>query len=247
LSATERPVLRAITLDYWDTLYDGSPAPARRDLRRAAMARMLESIGAEIPLEVLERVYHDAAIEAARWWRDEHRGYTTADRIRWILAQLSIERPAECAHVAAAVASVDETLFTVRPSLLPGAADAVRALASRFRLAIVSDTGFVSGSAQDRLLELDGLREYFAVTVYSMDIGHAKPRPEPFRAALSALGVAAGEALHVGDNERTDVGGALAMGLRAVRLDVLRASGESRAERVVTSLDDLASYLLAET
>jgi FMN phosphatase YigB (HAD superfamily) len=49
--------------------------------------------------------------------------------------------------------------------------------------------------------------------------------------------------LHVGDNERTDVGGALAMGMRAVRLDALRDSGETRSERVAKSLDDLVAYL----
>jgi putative hydrolase of the HAD superfamily len=242
----ERPVLRAVTLDYWDTLYDGSPAPRRKDLRRAALAHMLAQIGADIPLEKLDRVYTDAAAEAHRWWRDEHRGYTTGDRIRWILAQLSIERPDECEHVATAVAAVDDTLFSVRPALLPGAADAVRALASRYRLAIISDTGFVSGAAQDRLLELDGLREHFDVTVYSMDIGHAKPRPEPFHAALAALGVEAAETLHVGDNERTDVGGALAVGMRAVRLDVLRVGGESGAEYVARTLGALSAYLLDE-
>jgi putative hydrolase of the HAD superfamily len=245
-SVTELPVLRAVTLDYWDTLYDGSPAPRRKDLRRVALLHMLERIGARTPPETLDRLYVAAAAEAHRWWRDEHRGYTTADRIRWILAQLAIERPTECEHVAAAVAAVDDTLLSVRPALLPGAAEAVRALAPRYRLAIVSDTGFVSGAAQDRLLALDGLREHFDVTVYSMDVGHAKPRPEPFHAALAALGVEPSQALHVGDNERTDVGGALAVGMRAVRLDVLRVGDASRAEHVAKSLGALVDYLLAQ-
>src|SRR5207248_360042 len=92
-------------------------------------------------------------------------------------------------------------------------------------LAVVSDTVFASGRAQDRLLEKDGARSFFAATIYSMDVGHAKPRPEIFRAAIETLGVAPEQILHIGDNERTDVRGALDAGMRAIRLDVVRPGG----------------------
>ena len=112
------------------------------------------------------------------------------------------------------------------PSLLPGAAEAVAAIAARYRLGIVSDTGFASGRAQDDLLSRDGLRSLFEVTVYSVDIGHAKPRREPFNAALGALALSPNEVVHVGDNERTDVRGALDMGMRAIRVDFVRQATE---------------------
>ena len=76
-----------------------------------------------------------------------------------------------------------------------------------------------------------------------MDVGHAKPRPEIFGAAAAALGVAPHEILHVGDNERTDVHGALQAGFRAVRLDVVRAGGPSEAEYVASSFEELVEYL----
>ena len=78
-----------------------------------------------------------------------------------------------------------------------------------------------------------------------MDIGWCKPRPEPFRAALDALAVYPGEALHVGDIERTDVGGALKVGMRAIRVDVVRTSGSSDAELVATRLAEVGDYLMA--
>jgi putative hydrolase of the HAD superfamily len=208
---------------------------------------MLQRIGAEVGAEDFIRLYRASAVEAERWWRDEHRGYTTADRIRWLLAQLAIERPHDCEHIARAVDEVDETLTTFPPPLLPGAADGIRALASRFKLAIVSDTGFASGRAQDRLLEQDGLLEHFTATIYSMDVGHSKPRPEPFQKALEALGADPREAIHVGDIERTDIAGALAVGMRAIRIDVMRPGGSSDAEYVATSYEALVEYLLTAT
>ena len=127
---------------------------------------------------------------------------------------------------------------------MPGAAEAIRELAARFPLGIISDTGFASGVAQDALLERDGLLDYFPVRVYSIDIGHTKPRSELFVAAVAALGVAPGEAMHIGDIERTDVRGALAAGLRAVRCDVIpRRRGASAAVLVIREYGELLVYL----
>ena len=236
--------IRAVTLDYWDTLYDSAAHPERKSLRWAALRRLLADLGLTVTDAEFEAHNRAAAAEAERWWFEEARGYTIQDRIRWMLRRLGVERPADCDHVAAAAAAVDDAIVRYPPPLLPGAADLVRALAERFPLAIISDTGFTSGAAQDRILAGDGLLDHFAARVYSCDLGHAKPRPEPFRAALGALGVAPGEALHVGDIERTDVKGALGVGMRAVRLDVVRPGGESAAEHVARSLEELRDYLV---
>ena len=241
-----RPTLKAVTLDYWDTIYSGVNTQERIQARQHVLMRMLEVIGANVPAEEFDRLYRASAAEADRWWRDEHLGYTTADRIRWILAQLAIERPESCEHIARAVKEVDHSLVEFPPELLPGAGDGIRSLGRHFKLGIISDTGFVSGKAQNEVLALDRLLGCFATTVYSMDVGHAKPRPEPFTAALNSLGVKPAEALHVGDNERTDVGGALSMGMRAIRVDIVRAGGSSAAEYVATSYEDLVRYLLKE-
>ena len=235
--------LRAVTFDYWDTLYTGAVLTERKALRQTALRRMLTDLGHEIEDERLHALYHESAKEADRWWRDEHRGYTAAERIRWILDQLAIQRPESCEHVARCVQAVDDALLAFPPPLLPGADHALAAIGSRFRLGIISDTGFASGRAQDALLERDGLRSFFEVTVYSVDIGHAKPRREPFRAALAALKLAPNEVLHIGDNERTDVRGALDAGMRAIRVDFVKQNGPSSAELVARSFDDLTSYL----
>jgi putative hydrolase of the HAD superfamily len=236
-------MLRALSLDFWDTLYIGTAVAGRAQIRRAAVGVLLEAVGRPLGDTELLALYREAGAEADRWWRDEHRGYTADDRIRWMLRRLGIERPADCAHVARAVTAVDEALLELPPPLVEGAADAVRRLAARFPLAIVSDTGFASGAAQDRLLERDDLLRHFAVRVYSCDIGHAKPRAEPFLAAAARLGVEPAELLHIGDIERTDVGGALAAGLRAIRIDVLRDSGPSAAELVARRWEDVLTHL----
>ena len=237
--------VRAVTFDYWDTLYAHEAVFDRLVARRTAVHQMLAAVGHDISEEDFFELYRAAHDEAERWWREEQRGYTTHDRIHWMLKRLAIERPADCEHVAKAIRAIDDALFDHPPALLPGVGDALARLKPAFTLGIVSDTGFGSGKAQNRVLERDQLLGMFAATVYSMDIGRAKPRREPFDAAVKALGVPAGEIVHVGDNERTDVRGALAAGLRAVRVDIVKSSGPSAGEFVARTHEELADYLLS--
>jgi HAD superfamily hydrolase (TIGR01549 family) len=236
-------VIRAITFDYWDTLYEGGALPERVALRRTAVGALLGAYGRELPEEQLRALYEASGTEAERWWSEEHRGYTTQERLRWILDRAAVTPRENCRHVAAAVDAVDNALLMLPPAMLPGAWQMLRTLSRRARLAVISDTGFASGRAQDRLLEKDGARKFFSATIYSMDIGHAKPRPEIFAAAVETLGVPPNEILHVGDNERTDVRGALSAGFRAIRLDVVHNGGPSEAEFVAKNFDELAGYL----
>lgn len=236
-------MLRALTFDYWDTLYEGGALPERVALRRTAVGALLGAYGRSLPEEQLRALYEESGKEAERWWSEEQRGYKTGDRLRWILERASVTPRPGCTHVASAADAVDNALLMLPPAMLAGAWQALRTLGRRFTLAIISDTGFASGRAQDRLLEKDAARSFFAATIYSMDVGHAKPRAEIFQAAVAELGVAPSEILHIGDNERTDVRGALAAGFRAVRLDVLRDGGPSEAEFVARSFEELTSYL----
>jgi putative hydrolase of the HAD superfamily len=60
---------------------------------------------------------------------------------------------------------------------------------------------------------------HMAFVVVSATIGHGKPSPEIFRAALTRAGVAPQEALYVGDTYVLDVLGARAVGMPAALID----------------------------
>jgi putative hydrolase of the HAD superfamily len=57
------------------------------------------------------------------------------------------------------------------------------------------------------------------VVIDSTVVGFAKPQPEIFALALEALGIAAEDAVHVGDTASADVDGAHAAGVRPLHLD----------------------------
>lgn len=238
--------LRAVTFDYWDTLVEGTIERERTQLRRGAFRELLAELGQPATDEEVATLHKALAKDLDRWWREEHRGYTTEEAVTHLLAKRGITLPVGDARVKRTAHAIDEALLVHPPQLLPHAAAILERLATRYRLAIVSDTGIASGRAQDRVLELREIRRLFTATIYSADIGWAKPRPEIFQAALGALGVPPAEACHVGDIERTDVAGAIGMGMRAIRCDVVRVSGSSDAELVGTTLTEIADYLMMQ-
>lgn len=78
-----------------------------------------------------------------------------------------------------------------------------------------------------------GLARHFDSITISCEVGAEKPDDRIFHAALQAAGVAADEAVHIGDNATKDVRGAEAVGMSAILLD--------RDGKRVSGLRDLRS------
>lgn len=96
----------------------------------------------------------------------------------------------------------------------PGAESALASLrAQDLRIGLVTNG---SRSMQVHKLAALGLEETFETVVYAGESVPAKPDPEPFRVALSALDATPDRAMHVGNSVESDVAGAHAAGLRSV-------------------------------
>jgi putative hydrolase of the HAD superfamily len=87
---------------------------------------------------------------------------------------------------------------------------------------------------------LDGL---FDAVIISDEVGVAKPNARIFEHALAALDVAAGEAMHVGDNLVADARGARDAGLIGVWLDRYRQADGALDVPVVHGLAELTALL----
>jgi putative hydrolase of the HAD superfamily len=100
-------------------------------------------------------------------------------------------------------------------ALYPEADAVLEALHGRYRLGVVSNF--------DRrlypVLEGLGVRSYFEAIVISSELGADKPDGRVFAAALSKLGAAPGEAVHVGDDPEQDWQAAENAGLHLYRVE----------------------------
>ncbi|MDO8751034.1 MAG: HAD family hydrolase [Dehalococcoidia bacterium] len=91
--------------------------------------------------------------------------------------------------------------------------------------------GALSNITEDlqKLSQNLGLTPYLDFAINSWEVGIGKPHPPIFLAALERAGVPASEALMVGDSYRSDVEGALGVGIRPLLLD---------REGILTDIED---------
>ena len=115
------------------------------------------------------------------------------------------------------------------------------------RLGIVCDVGFSGGELLRGLLDAEGLLRHFDGWGFSDEVGHYKPAPQIFEAALGALNSQPEEAMHVGDLRRTDVVGAAALRMTTVRYRGLNDEGDAdpgpEADFVLDSHDELLGVI----
>lgn len=95
------------------------------------------------------------------------------------------------------------------------------------------------------VLQTCGIADCFASITDSGLVGHEKPHPAIFTAALESLGVSPQESLYTGDVYSVDYAGATGIGMRAVLFDVCGAYREDGLPRI-ESLQELAPVLKQE-
>ncbi len=105
-------------------------------------------------------------------------------------------------------------------NLVDGVADTLAGLSTRgARLGIICDVGFTASPILLAHLERHGILKFFDHWSFSDEVGVYKPHPAIFQHALTGLGGPdPARSVHVGDRRRTDVAGAQAAGMRAVRI-----------------------------
>ncbi len=209
-------MLKAITFDFWNTLYQAAPYAA--GLRR----KFLLALFAQNQIDV-DEAQIDAAEDVARheWnriWREEYRTPSAAEWVRWMLTELLIQLPAD--DFTALADYYDRSLLDADPgpTLIVGAGEAVRRLTQRYRLGVISDSGLSIGHTLRQFLKRDGLLECFTCTTFSDEVGVSKPHARIFQLTLDHLGAQPHEAVHLGDLTHSDIAGAKAIGMYAVRL-----------------------------
>ena len=123
---------------------------------------------------------------------------------------------------------------------LPGLESALGAVGDR-PLGVVTNGAPEMQSAK---LEALGLDDAFDVVVHAGYDAPAKPSPEPFETALSALSVRPERAVHVGNSLRSDVAGARAAGVRTVWLaEKADPSTVPDPDHAISTLSELPSVV----
>jgi putative hydrolase of the HAD superfamily len=205
----------AVTFDYWNTLVYEDRGQLR-GIRLESWKAILEDAGIHVPPERLEQAFDDSWAEYERAWFD-NRQYLHDEAVADIVRAIGVT-PAD-GVVTALAESFPGAADGADLHLTEGIEDCLRALrAAGVRIGIVCDVGMTPSPSLIKLLDTRGLLSFFDHWSFSDEVGVYKPDPAIFRHALAALGSPdPGRVAHVGDRTRTDVAGALGMGMVSVR------------------------------
>lgn len=215
-------MFEAVTFDYWNTLCHEPDMDQRRELVADAWVELLGDAGVAVDRATMVAVYNDARKMFNAAW-EENRQFTGDHAARY-----AIERLADDAVDASRLAELSDRLLdafhgcseTAEVVPVDGVADVLDDLRSRgIRVGIICDVGLMSSPFLRAHLDRHGLLGHFDHWSFSDEVGVYKPDRRIFEHALSGLGGAdPRRSAHVGDRRRTDIAGASAMGMRAVRI-----------------------------
>jgi FMN phosphatase YigB (HAD superfamily) len=201
--------IRAITFDYWGTLFRDENSEPRQAIRIKAFAKAahVSEDAAAVALDKVWGVF-------ARSHREDKRTLFPHDAVQIAARELGIEfEPGVTAQLAAVFATA---ILAHSPAPIEGALDAVRAAAARVPVGLISDTGVSPGSSLRVLMDRHGFTQWFSALTFSDEMdGIAKPQAVMFEITARQLGVEVDELLHIGDLSHTDIAGAQAVGAKA--------------------------------
>jgi HAD superfamily hydrolase (TIGR01509 family) len=243
---------RAVSFDLFDTLvdlhYDHVPReqyagkmipPTARALHAAVAARADVDFGTF--LDVASAV--DRELRGERYARDLE--LPTEERFTALVERLGLDAP----DLPGIMTEIHMGAIRRHTAVPEHHAEILIELKRKARIGLCSN--FSHSETARRILEDFDLLRHFDAVVISESVGIRKPRAEIFAAVLDRLGVAPGEALHVGDSLHADVDGAAAFGIPSVWITrrvsdadrQLREHAGAKPDFVIQDLAELSSLL----
>jgi putative hydrolase of the HAD superfamily len=207
--------IEAVTFDFWNTLvYEDRGQLHGRRLE--AWAGILEDAGFAVERQHIDAVFNASWERYVSHWTANEQ-FTAVQGAEHAMEELGFQLPAEVRD--ALQESFGRAGDEAELHLTSGIEDCLRTLKDAgVRLGIICDVGYTPSSTLREHLIRHGVLPLFDHWSFSDEVGAYKPAPAIFNHALEGLGGPEPERVaHVGDLRRTDVAGALAMGMTAVR------------------------------
>ncbi|MDE0017592.1 MAG: HAD family hydrolase [Candidatus Poribacteria bacterium] len=209
-------MLKAITFDFWQTLYADSEKNWRK--RQAIRVRRchayLNSSGYACTLTEVEFGLEEAYNLVSSLWY-QHKGVSVkrcmqrfAEVLELRLEEADLDQLIECLGTA---------FLEAPPIMIAHVKPVVSRLSETYPLGIISDSALTPGSFARQLMARDGILRFFTAFTFSDETDYTKPQVVQFHSTLTALHAKPTEAVHIGDIFRTDIVGAKNAGMKAIR------------------------------
>ncbi len=195
----------AISFDIWGTLLNGNKAFTKPRLQHLFSALDITDIDIEMLVSAYRASGKHCDAEMERTGLDIGMG----DRLAFMFKELGLDRDVPSDQW---INDMQVALGRMRllpeycPMLIePDLLQTLQALKDQgYRLGTMSNTGIDNELGMRSLLNLNGIASLVNVTVFSSEVGLAKPNPDFFRHMAQELGTETQNVLHIGDNPNAD-------------------------------------------
>ena len=235
--------VEAVTFDHWNTLVvEKGELPGRR---LEAWMGIFEDAGFTVEREQVQAVFKEAWDRYVEAWNANEQ-YHAAHAAEHCLENLGFDVPKDLEP--ALIEAFTHAGNGIDFDLTDGVVDALVALRDAgVRLGIICDVGFTPSTILREHLIRREVLPLFDHWSFSDEVGFYKPAREIFEHALEGLGgVEPSRTAHVGDLRRTDIAGALGMGMVAVRYCGVfddDSVPEPEGDHVIADMRDLPAAL----
>ena len=209
-------MLKAITFDFWQTLYADSDKNwrKRQAIRVKRCHAYLENRGYTCTLTDVEFGLEEAYNLVSSLWY-QHKGISVKRCMQRFAEVLEIRL--ETADLDQLIENLGAAFLEAPPIMIAHVKPVVSRLSENYPLGIISDSALTPGSFVRKLMARDGILQFFTAFTFSDETDHTKPQVVQFHSTLAELNAEPAEALHIGDIFRTDIVGAKNAGMKAIR------------------------------
>lgn len=229
--------IQVVTIDFWNTIFDSSDGEVRNKYRQRCLIETIDKLGVMITPDQFSDAMQASWEYFNRIWKNDQVTPSPEDTVTFFWNYLKLpEKKESLNHVVECFAN---SVLEYPPKPMPHLKDALEELKSKYKLGIVSDTGFSPGTVLSELLKRNDLYDYFDAFSFSNETGVSKPHPKAFNTILNKLDCKPENAIHIGDIEATDVVGAKALDMYAIRYtgDITEYVAQTNPKKTIADIE----------
>ncbi len=207
--------IQVVTIDFWNTIFDSYNGEVRNKYRQRCLIETIDKLGLMVTPDQFSEAMQASWEYFNRIWKNDHITPAPLETVTffWNFLKLPEDKPS----IDYVVECFANSVLVHQPKPMPHLMEALTELKKKYKLAVVSDTGFSPGTVLTQLLKENDLYDFFDAFSFSNETGVSKPHPKAFNTVLEKLDCKPENAIHIGDIEDTDVRGAKALNMYAIR------------------------------
>lgn len=231
--------VKAVSFDFWDTICSYNEDLLYVEKRIDYLAQFLDP--AYFPRVKIAMAVHSIFDYFENLWHTEHRTPCTPEMLKYALNRIGAKLSSD--QFDQTVEYYENLITNEGTAVATDAVMVLKRLAERFKLVLISDTGFEPGRVIRKLMQKLEIMDLFEYQIFSDETGYSKPDLRAFQLAESKVGQLAVNMVHIGDRESKDIAGAKKAGMQSIlytgfRDDDLKLSN---ADLKIGSWQELAS------